>query len=101
MMEPRISAQQADNFIKCTGFDNSHRIEASGFSGGIWILWQNYFEVDVTVNYKQFVHFKISKNNIFKSWITAVYASHNPNLRRQLWDHRDFLAKSVHGPWLV
>lgn len=29
MMDPRISGQQVDDFIKSTGFDNSHRIEAS------------------------------------------------------------------------
>ena len=82
IMEPRISGKQADDFIKCSGFDYSHRIEASGFSGGIWIFWRGYFEVEVLFNHKQFVHFKISKNNILESWITVVYASPNPILRR-------------------
>ena len=80
IMELRISGKQADDFIKCSGFEYSHRIEASGFSGGIWILWQGYYEVEVSFNHKQFVHFKISKDNILKSWITAVYACPNPSL---------------------
>ena len=80
LMEPRISGKQADDFIKCSGFDYSHCIEVTGFSGGIWILWQGYFEVEVLINHKQFVHFKISKNNILESWITAMYASPNPML---------------------
>ncbi|KAH9725610.1 putative ribonuclease H protein [Citrus sinensis] len=101
IMEPRISGKQADDFIKCSGFEYSHRIEATGFSGGIWILWRGYFDVEVLFNHKQFVHFKISKNNNLETWITAVYASPNPILRRQLWDHLDFLARTVHGPWLV
>ncbi|KAH9791596.1 putative ribonuclease H protein [Citrus sinensis] len=59
-----LHGKQADDFIKCSGFEYSHRIEATGFSG-------------------------------------AVYTNPNPILRRQLWDHLDFLARTVHGPWLV
>ncbi|KAL9409078.1 hypothetical protein AB3S75_047461 [Citrus x aurantiifolia] len=38
VMEPRISGRKADNFIKASGFDRSHRVEAVGFSGEIWLL---------------------------------------------------------------
>ena len=101
IMEPRISGKQAYDFVKRSGFDYSHRIEALGFSGGIWILWRDCFKVEVFYNHKQFVHFKILKNNNLQSWIATMYVSPNPNLRRQLWDHLDFLARSIHGLWLV
>ena len=39
LMEPRISGVKADDFIKKSGFDQSHRVEAVGFFGGIWLLW--------------------------------------------------------------
>ena len=35
LMEPRISGVKADDFIKKSGFDHSHRVEAVGFSGGV------------------------------------------------------------------
>ena len=35
LMEPRISGVKADDFIKKSGFDYLHRVEAMGFSGGI------------------------------------------------------------------
>ena len=38
MMEPRISGIKADDFIRKSGFARSHRVEAVGFSGGIWLL---------------------------------------------------------------
>lgn len=38
LMEPRISGVKADEFIKKSGFDNSHRVEVVGFSRGIWLL---------------------------------------------------------------
>ena len=43
--------------LKKSGFDNSHRVEAVGFSGGIWLLWQNVIEVEVLINHWQFIHF--------------------------------------------
>lgn len=35
IIEPKISGKQADDFVKRSGFDYSHRIETLGFSGGI------------------------------------------------------------------
>ena len=100
-MEPCISGIKADEFIKKSGFDNSHRVEAVGFSGGIWIIWRNFIEVEVLLNHRQFIHFRICLNNVFMSWATTVYASPNLMLRRQLWKHLDSLALSIQGPWLI
>lgn len=82
LMEPRISGVKADEFIKKSGFDNSHRVEVVGFSRGIWLLLRNFIDVEVLINHRQFIHFRICMNNIFVSWATAVYASPNPSLRR-------------------
>lgn len=35
LFEPRISGKKADPFIKGSGYDRSHRVEAVGFKGGI------------------------------------------------------------------
>ena len=43
LLEPHISGYKADNFIKRSGFDKSYRVEAEGFSGGIWVLWKDFF----------------------------------------------------------
>ncbi|XP_052289997.1 uncharacterized protein LOC127899892 [Citrus sinensis] len=101
ILEPRISGCKADDFIMNSGFSRSHRIEATGFSGGIWILWHEAFVIKVVLNHKQFVHMQIVENNNFFSWATAVYASPNPVLRRHLWVHLNHIAKSVQGPWIV
>ncbi|KAK9175331.1 hypothetical protein WN944_027337 [Citrus x changshan-huyou] len=67
MFEPRISGQKANNFIRGCGFERSHRIEAVGFSGGIWILWRDFLTVEIILNHKQFVHFKIISSNGLES----------------------------------
>lgn len=100
-MEPRVSGIKADEFIKTSGFENSHRVEATCFSRGIWLIWWNFIEVEVLFNHRQFIHFRICMNNVFVSWATTVYASSNPMLRRQLWNHMDSLALSVPSPWLI
>ena len=82
ILEPRVSGVKTDDFIKKNGFDNSHRVEAVGFFGGIWILWRSFIEVEVLANYRQFIHLKICKNNEFVSWAMTIYASPNPMLRR-------------------
>ncbi|KAI9107167.1 hypothetical protein K1719_021776 [Acacia pycnantha] len=39
LLEPRISGRHAEKVTKSWGFRYSVRMEAKGFSGGIWILW--------------------------------------------------------------
>ena len=82
-MEPRISRMKTYELIMKIDFEFSYRVEAVGFSKGIWLLWQDCVEVEVVINHRQFIHFKVCKNNIFVSWVTAFYASPNPMLRRQ------------------
>lgn len=84
LLEPQISGAKADDFIRKSGFESSHRVEAVGFAGGIWVLWRSFIDVEVAKNHQQFVHFKIYMHNVFVSWVTSVYASPNPMLRRQL-----------------
>ena len=51
LMEPPISGYKADHFIKRSGFDNSFWVEAEGFSGGIWVLWKDIFQVEIVDSY--------------------------------------------------
>lgn len=62
-METRISGAKADVFIKHNGFHCSHQMEAEGFSSGIWILWNNAYEVNIIWNHKQYIHFQVSENS--------------------------------------
>ncbi|KAL4323226.1 hypothetical protein GQ457_11G022260 [Hibiscus cannabinus] len=56
IMEPRVSGLNADNFIRRAGFDYSYRVEANGFSGGIWVMWKNIVNIDVVAVDNQFIH---------------------------------------------
>ena len=101
LLEPRISGYKADNFIKRSGFDNSYRVEAEGFAGGIWVLWKDFLQVEVVASHSQYVHLQISNNHSFLSWLTTIYASPHPNIRKHLWGELDKLAQTVYGPWIM
>ncbi|XP_050217262.1 uncharacterized protein LOC126668089 [Mercurialis annua] len=102
LVEPRISGLKADKIIKRSGFDFSHRVEAQGFSGGIWILWKSNIHVSVMFNHRQFIHTKITvgaTNDDF--YFTAVYGSpHSPG-RRTLWNDLTALGMDNNVPWLL
>ncbi|XP_015383671.1 uncharacterized protein LOC107176123 [Citrus sinensis] len=101
VMEPQISGRKADNFIKASGFARSHRVEAIVFSCRIWLLWRDQFDVEITFNHKQFIHLKLQRNNVLISWITTLYASPVPIIRRELWDHLNHLATITNDLWIV
>ena len=76
-------------------------MEATGFFEGIWIIWRNFFDVEIVLNHNQFIHLKISVQNVIQSWVTAVYASPNSIGRHELWHHLNCIANSMHDPWIL
>ncbi|KAI9124541.1 hypothetical protein K1719_004463 [Acacia pycnantha] len=102
ILEPRISGSKADAVIKKLGFHNSHRVEASGFSGGIWILWSSFVQINILVNHVQFVHMEVSCNgHNSKVLFTAVYGSPQNQYRKFLWQDLDLLADNISSPWVL
>ncbi|XP_031112081.1 uncharacterized protein LOC116016057 [Ipomoea triloba] len=68
------------------GFDNWIRVEAVGFSGGIWLLWRNNITVDIIATNSQFVLTNITKGNERVGLVYFVYGSPSHYLRNKLWD---------------
>ncbi|KAI9081418.1 hypothetical protein K1719_036564 [Acacia pycnantha] len=102
ILEPRISGTKADSVIRKLGFHNSHRVEASGFSGGIWILWSSKVDINILTNQVQFVHMNVSyaSQNI-NFLFTAVYRSPQKQFRKYLWQDLTSLAESISNPWVL
>ncbi|KAI9089132.1 hypothetical protein K1719_029411 [Acacia pycnantha] len=99
---PRISGPKADSVIKKLGYSNSHKVKASGFSRGIWILWSSNVKINILVNHVQFVHMEVlcASHNI-NFLFTAMYGSPQKQLRRYLWQDLDSLANSISSPWML
>ncbi|KAK8627907.1 hypothetical protein V6N13_135504 [Hibiscus sabdariffa] len=101
-VEPRISGRRADSIIASLRFPHSHRVEAAGFSGGIWLAWYDSVSVDIISNHFQFIHChiteKASRNSVYA---TAVYASPSSSRRKLLWPHLRRIANSMRSPWML
>ncbi|XP_028790095.1 uncharacterized protein LOC114746079 [Neltuma alba] len=102
LIEPRVSGPPVDRIIRSFGFPNSHRVEACGFSGGIWLLWSDRMSLQIIHSHWQFIHTKVrdtQSNQEF--YFSAIYGSPNSTIRAHLWPVLMSLAPSVEGPWAL
>ncbi|KAH1083972.1 hypothetical protein J1N35_023733 [Gossypium stocksii] len=85
LLETRVSGLKADWVVRKTRFEYSHRIEARGYSGGIWLLWNEPFVVDIVSNNIQFLHVEIKDMGLLDSFfLMMVYGSPRQHFRRGL-----------------
>ncbi|XP_039014644.1 uncharacterized protein LOC120144710 [Hibiscus syriacus] len=88
LLETQISGNAAKKVIRKFGFQNSFRVEALGFSGGIWLLWKDGLNVEVLTNSTQFIHSRCW-SDVVNRWLyfTVVYASPQVEKRKLVWKH--------------
>ncbi|KAL4360714.1 hypothetical protein GQ457_04G022170 [Hibiscus cannabinus] len=102
VMEPRISGNAADKFIRRTGFNCSYKVEAHGFAGGIWVLWKESITIDVLAVSNQYVHcFCSSSGEAVNFFVAFVYASPNAVKRRGLWPQLEALRPDNEAAWVI
>ncbi|KAI9117100.1 hypothetical protein K1719_012099 [Acacia pycnantha] len=76
------------------GFKQWSKVEADGYSGGIWIVWErDDLVLDALIKEGQFLHcrIRIGESSML---FTVVYASPNEQRRRGLWDNLQEIATS-------
>ncbi|XVF74117.1 hypothetical protein PTKIN_Ptkin13bG0034500 [Pterospermum kingtungense] len=101
LLETRVSGTHADAICRKIGFASWMRIEAVGFSGGIWVFWKEVVELDILYTHPQFVLFKVM-DGIGSHWyLTIVYGSPDGGLRKKLLNDLDFGVLGIMGPCLV
>lgn len=102
ILEPRISGKKADAVIQKLGFAHSHRVEADGFSGGIWVLWSSNVSIDILTNHVQFIHMQVHcPSTPTRFLFTAVYGSPQAKFRKFLWQDLMTLNPGHTEPWLL
>ncbi|KAJ6418599.1 hypothetical protein OIU84_001878 [Salix udensis] len=101
VLEPRISGSKALNVTTNLGFSHYHIVDAIGYSGGVWLLWNgSSVSLQVIAHASQSITALVHVRN--KCWLlTVVYANSNPRIRESLWTYFDGLAKTSNLPWLV
>lgn len=86
LLETRLSGSKADHVICGMGFLQSFKYDAVGFSGGIWLRWDDgAVNLQILRFHKQYIHTKISFPGM-ETWLfIAVYGSPQLQLREELW----------------
>ncbi|XP_019172990.1 PREDICTED: uncharacterized protein LOC109168419 [Ipomoea nil] len=101
LLEPRISGNSADKACKSFGFENWIRVEAVGFSGGIWILWNDGVRVEIVATNPQYILTRIGKNNKNFGIVSFVYGSPSSCYRKKLWEGLSTDNFHMHEGWLA
>ena len=102
LLETRISGERADIVIQNLDFDGVCRVEANGFAGGIWTLWDAIvWNVNILSTTSQFIHMQISAQGGSHWLLTACYGRPQPSLRAALWYDLHSLASLVSSPWCM
>lgn len=102
LLETWVTGRKAEEVIVKLGFHSSHRVEAKGFSGGIWIGSKNTVRVNIIQSHPQFVFAQLNSDNYFQHpLIVFVYGSPNPAKRRTLWEILEQTIPNRNIPWMA
>lgn len=100
--EPRISGIKADNRIKKLGFPHSVKTDAQGFSGGIWVMWNDSLgSISVLGLHPQIITLLVERQGEPAWIISAVYGSPNPTTRVELWEYIKQCSFFNNTPWIL
>ncbi|CAL8105061.1 unnamed protein product [Prunus armeniaca] len=100
--EPRISGGKAIDVVKSLGFSNYEIVDANGFSGGLWLLWNaSKVTVDIVGTSAQSISACVCWLDQPPWMFTAVYAHPCIAKRQKLWDYLSFVGANHNMPWLI
>ncbi|XP_010666466.1 uncharacterized protein LOC104883619 [Beta vulgaris subsp. vulgaris] len=102
LVETHMGGNHAEKIANLLHYSGHTRVDAQGFSGGIWIFWQpELVTMEPILKHDQFITMDIKRVGGEPWYFTAIYASPDPTKRTELWQHlRDF-ATNNNKPWLL
>ncbi|XP_019198912.1 PREDICTED: uncharacterized protein LOC109192673 [Ipomoea nil] len=101
LFEPKISGTHANSVCMQLGFSDWIRVEAVGFSGGIWVFWKDPVQLTVISTHPQFILLQVKEAGQEPWYIAPVYGSPAHYLRKRLWRDLTHLNCGINGPWLI
>ncbi|XP_021717685.1 uncharacterized protein LOC110685467 [Chenopodium quinoa] len=102
LVENHISGERAQKICDKIGFSGQTRVEAQGFSGGIWLFWkQDEVSVVPIEHHGQHITVKIARVGDDPWIFSAIYASPDSTIRRDLWSAMENNKNNFSGPWIL
>ncbi|XP_031095145.1 uncharacterized protein LOC115999435 [Ipomoea triloba] len=85
LLESKVSGDHANRISTSFGFEEWIRVEAVGFSGGIWVFWNHPLRIQVLNTHPQFVNLQVDEQNSSPWILSLVYGSPNISLCKKLF----------------
>ncbi|XP_021768668.1 uncharacterized protein LOC110732977 [Chenopodium quinoa] len=104
LVETHMGGEQAVMIASILGYgyDGHSRVDALGFSGGIWVYWKsNRVNVSPSLKHNQHITMEISRVGAMPWYFSAIYASPNPMKKKELWEELKNISMSHDKPWLI
>jgi len=101
LFETHAEGVQASRICQRLGLENSFRVDATGQSGGLWLLWRSSVgQVDVVASSNQFIYVKITNAEEVIN-LVAVYAAPTVTRRSGLWGELRDIIGGLEGPLII
>lgn len=101
-LETRVPSSQAQDILAKTLLTKIKAVEAAGYAGGIWLLWDSTeVNVEVISHHDQILNSLITSGNGQKWFLSIVYTSPKPHIREELWVYGQRLGQLINIPWII
>lgn len=102
LLELRVSMEKADSIIAKLGFRSSHRVEAIGYSRGIWLGWKDLVNVEVVQTHSQFILAKVWEvSSPLSIYMSFIHDSPNRQKHKDLWKDLGFSILTRQTLWIA
>ncbi|XP_021765937.1 uncharacterized protein LOC110730442 [Chenopodium quinoa] len=102
LVETHMGGEQAVKIANIIGYDGHERVDAMGFSGGIWVYWKtDSVTVIPIVKHNQHITMEFSRDGAMPWYFLAIYASPDPLKRNDLWQELKNFAEQNNKPWMI
>lgn len=100
LMETRAQKKRVERVRRKLKFSNMFYVPAIGIAGGLALLWNKSYCVQVLNSCINYVHTAIQEKKTGNTFeITFVYANPTFDRRRYLWGKLQYLMPRRQGPW--
>ncbi|KAK9676512.1 hypothetical protein RND81_11G082100, partial [Saponaria officinalis] len=102
LVETHMGGEHAVKLGSIIGYKGHSRVNAVGFSDGIWIYWYpDIISINPITEHQQYITIEVARNGELPRFFSAVYASTDPANRRELWHKLEQFARTNNHPWML
>ena len=99
--ETKCGLEYSEDKIATLGYTNSHVVPSVGRSGGLWVLWDDNFDISVMSSSHNLVHCAVSTRDSTPCWnLFCIYGPPSMALRRRFWRELTSKMDGLTDPWM-